>query len=219
MSKKRDCTYKIHKKPMESGQATGLIIDKAKAIVTKKILGATVFVLVGLMLFNTIRMTQAGNSNVSNLNLHVTAGGLELMNTEADVQFAATPQGTAANVTQNLNLTTISDRRATSNYFWDVNIYSEPLTGVSDTNYLVPNTILSARSTGSTKTNINAYDTAKLGNGVGERALNGDNIFYNSEDTSDGVVQIDDILIKANLNASLIGQTYRGNLTITVIAS
>lgn len=198
---------------------TDLLINKAKAMVTKRILGGTVFVLVGLMLFNTIRMTNAGNSNTSNLNLNVTAGVLEILNADANVQFAATSQGTAANVTQNLNGTTISDWRATSNFFWDLNMYSQPLTGVTDTNYLVANTLVSARSNSTTKTNINAYDTAKLGNGVGERALNGDNIFFNSEDTSGGVVQIDDVLIKANLNSSLIGQTYRGNLTLTVIAS
>lgn len=206
-------------KRMKATADADLLINKAKSMVSKRILGGAVFVLVGFMLFNTIRMTNAGNSNVSNLNLNVTAGVLEILNSDANVQFAATAQGTAANVTQNLNETTISDWRSTSNWFWDLNMYSQPLTGVTDTNYLVPNTLISARSNSTTKTNINAYDTAKLGNGVGERILNGDNIFFNSEDTSGGVVEIDDILIKANLNASLIGQTYRGNLTLTVIAS
>jgi hypothetical protein len=196
-----------------------LLINKAKGVVSKNLLGGAVFVLVGLMLFNTVRMTNAGNSNTSNLNLNVTAGVLEILNADANVQFAATAQGTAANVTQNLNSTTISDWRSTSNWFWDLNMYSQPLTGQTDSNYLVPNTLISAKSNGTTKTNVNAFDTAKLGNGVGERALNGDNVYFNAEDTSGGVVQIDDVLIKANLNASLIGQTYRGNLTLTVVAS
>lgn len=197
-----------------------LLINRAKTAISQKILSGAALLFIGLMLFNTAKMTMAGNSNTSNLNLSVTAGDLGLMNVDANVQFAATQQGTAANVTQNLNGTTVVDWRSTANFFWDLKMYSDPLTGQTDSNYVVASTLLSVFTGSAIITSVNAFDNTKVGTGPSNNtSLETDHVVFNAEDTSGGVVRFDDVLLKANLNASLIGQQYKGNLTVTVVAS
>ena len=188
-------------------------------MIANQIVGGAVMLLISLMVFNTLGMADAANSGSSNLNLTISAGTLEIVNVGTSVQFSAGTAGTASNEFQNLDGSTVRDFRGGSNWDWDLNAYSQPLTGVTDTNYLISNTSLSLWPGNATKVNVETYVNTNLGNGVGTRALNGDNIFFNSENGRAGAVRLDTALFKVNMNASLIAQDYRGNVTLTVIAS
>ncbi|MFA5009629.1 MAG: hypothetical protein WC553_00105 [Patescibacteria group bacterium] len=200
-------------------QDNTLLLQKAKTYVAQRLLGGAVLVFLGFMLFNTAKTTFAVDTLNSNLNVTIGAGVLEMLNTEAMVNFAAGTAGTASNVFGNLDLTVIRDFRAAGMGNWDVNIYSGVITGVTDTNFTIPNTSISVWPANTTFGNLESYDTALLGTGVGTRALDGDNIFFNSDEGTTGAVVINNILFKVNLNASLDAQDYRGTTTLTVVAS
>lgn len=196
-----------------------LLLERAKQRFGQHLITGATLVIVALMFANTVGLVQAVNSGTSNLNLSISAGVLEIFVNGTSVQFPSGTAGAASNVFQNMDELFVRDFRSTSNYDWDMNAFSDPLNGVTDTNYVIPNTSVALFSNNAVKTNIETYTTANVGNGVGERALNGDNIYFNSENGGTGVIKFNDALFKVNLNASLSPQDYRGDVTLTVIAS
>jgi len=200
----------------QTSRKEALLLERAKWKITHQLTGGLLFILVGLMAFNTMGMTWAANQDTSELNLTISAGSLEMMNTEARVNFSGTA-GTASNNFQNLDGTTIRDFRAAEQN-WDVNAYSDPLTGETQSSYVIANTSISLWPSNTTKVNVETYDITKLGNGV-NTSLGADNKIFNSEYGAEGAVRLDNILLKVNMAGTEVSQDYSGALTFTVIAS
>jgi len=196
-----------------------LILSRARASVTHQLIGGVAFALTAVMIFNTLGFVQAANSDTSELNLTISAGSLELVNVGATVIFASATEGTATNVYQNLNGTTVRDFRDTANYEWDLKMYSAPMIGGTDSNYTIANTSIKVWPGNATFTNIQTFDNVNcIGSGTNNTALDSDFLIYNANEDNSGVVQIDDLGIRVTTDGTEIDQIYSGNATLTVIA-
>ncbi|AKM84820.1 MAG: hypothetical protein VE98_C0001G0363 [candidate division Kazan bacterium GW2011_GWA1_50_15] len=199
-----------------------ILLSKAHQVAGQQVMAAGVVLVLGLMFINAVQFpgwnpfTFAGNSNTSTLSVNVTAGTLEIVNVQTAMNFGSLVAGTGGVNFENLDNSTVRDFRA-SPVRWNLRGYSAPLVGAGDGNYQIANTAIWVWPGNADKTNVETFNTEKVGNGTDNSALNDNVLIFNSSHNAAGVIRFDNLLFRLATNSSLTAQDYSGSLTVVVI--
>jgi len=220
-------------KRMKTKIKNSLLLDKAQKKVRGHLAAGGVLLVGGLMLFNVAAMSgfnvngfdfwglpslvRAANSNTTELNVTISAGTLEILNTPSGLIFAAGTAGVASESSNDLNGAVVRDFRGTPTA-WNLRAYSTILNNGTDDTYNISNASIEVYPTAATKVNVVSYNTEKVGNGDGDaQTLDANVLVFNSSHNAVGAIQFDDLQFNLIIDAGQVAQVLYGDMTIVVI--
>ena len=216
----------------ETKRKNNLLLGKVVVSIRGRLISIGVLLVGGLMLFNVAAMSgfnvnglnfwglpllvRAANSDLTNLNVTIQAGSLEIVNVPADLQFAAGTAGTTGVSFNNLDDSTIRDFRS-SPVAWNLRAYSAELNNGISSDYNIANSSIALWPGNADKVNVASFDTGKVGNGTNNTTLDANILVFNSSHNAVGAIRFDNLLFRLEIDAGQVAQDLNGDLTLVVI--